>query len=67
MLNRKRGRPVKIYAPRQDVALRIEAIDHSSMPPFFRDALGSGLIDHSQKMTVAAMQMADMKVCAQRS
>ena len=30
-------------------------------------ALGSGLIDHSQKMTVAAMQMADMKVCAHRS
>ena len=30
-------------------------------------ALGSGLIDHNQKMTVAAMQMADMKVCAQRS
>ena len=30
-------------------------------------ALGSGLIDQSQKMTVAAMQMADMKVCAQRS
>ncbi len=29
--------------------------------------LGSGLIDHSQKMTVAAMQMADMKVWAQRS
>ena len=29
--------------------------------------LGSGLIDQSQKMTVAAMQMADMKVCAQRS
>jgi len=26
--------------------------------------LGSGLIDHSQKMTVAAMQMADMKVWA---
>ena len=32
-----------------------------------RDILGSGLIDQSQKMTVAAMQMADMKVCAQRS
>ncbi len=31
------------------------------------DGLGSGLIDHSQKMTVAAMQMADMKVCAHRS
>jgi len=29
--------------------------------------LGSGLIDHSQKMTVAAMQMADMKVWAHRS
>jgi hypothetical protein len=29
--------------------------------------LGSGLINHSQKMTVAAMQMADMKVCAHRS
>ncbi len=30
-------------------------------------SLGSGLIDHSQKITVAAMQMADMKVWAQRS
>ena len=29
--------------------------------------LGSGLIDQSQKMTIAAMQMADMKVWAQRS
>jgi integrase/recombinase XerD len=29
--------------------------------------LGSGLIDHIQKMTVAAMQIADMKVCAHRS
>ena len=29
--------------------------------------LGSGLIDQSQKMMVAAMQMADMKVCAHRS
>ena len=28
--------------------------------------LGSGLIDQIQKMTVAAMQMADMKVWAQR-
>ncbi len=32
-----------------------------------RSLLGSGLIDHSQKMTVAAMVMADMKVWAQRS
>ncbi len=29
--------------------------------------LGSGLIDHSQNITVAAIAMADMKVCAQRS
>jgi hypothetical protein len=29
--------------------------------------LGSGLIDYSQKMTTAAMQMADMKVWAHRS
>jgi len=29
--------------------------------------LGSGLIDQSQTMMVAAMQMADMKMCAQRS
>jgi hypothetical protein len=29
--------------------------------------LGSGLIDQSQKMSVAAMQMADIKVWAHRS
>jgi hypothetical protein len=29
-------------------------------------AFGSGLVDHRQKMKVAAMQMADMKVWAQR-
>jgi hypothetical protein len=29
--------------------------------------LGSGLIDHSQKMTIAAIQIADMKVWAHRS
>ena len=29
--------------------------------------LGSGLIDQIQKITVAAMQIADMKVCAHRS
>jgi hypothetical protein len=32
-----------------------------------RQLLGSGLIDQSQKMTVAAMEMADMKVWAHRS
>jgi hypothetical protein len=34
---------------------------------FFNSLLGSGLIDQSQKMTVAAMEMADMKVWAHRS
>jgi hypothetical protein len=29
--------------------------------------LGSGLIDHNQKMTIAAITMADMKAWAQRS
>ena len=29
--------------------------------------LGSGTITYNQKMTAAAMQMADMKVCAHRS
>jgi hypothetical protein len=29
---------------------------------FFRRDLGSGLIDYSQKMTTAAMHMADMNV-----
>ena len=29
--------------------------------------LGSGLIDHIQKMTMAAIAIADMKVCAHRS
>ncbi len=36
-------------------------------PPTVPSDLGSGLIDHSQKMTVAASAIADMKVCAQRS
>ena len=31
------------------------------------EVLGSGLIDHVQKMKVAAMQIADIKVCAHRS
>ena len=34
---------------------------------FIEAYLGSGLIDQSQKMTVAAIQMADMNVCAHRS
>jgi hypothetical protein len=33
----------------------------------FTGDLGSGLIDQSQNMTVAAMQMAEKKVWAQRS
>jgi hypothetical protein len=42
------------------------AVEATEMRPTLLD-LGSGLIDHSQKMTVAAMQMADMKVWAHRS
>ena len=33
----------------------------------FKFILGSGLIDHNQKSTVAAMQIADMKVWAHLS
>ena len=33
----------------------------------YLQALGSGLIDYSQKMTAAAMQIAEKYVCAQRS
>jgi hypothetical protein len=41
---------------------RLGGLDHET-----KQVLGSGLIDQSQKMTVAAMQMADMKVWAHRS
>jgi len=34
---------------------------------FWTVCLGSGLIDHIQKVTMAAMAIADMKVWAQRS
>ena len=36
-------------------------------PVYLREVPGSGLIDYSQKMTVAAMAMAEKKVWAQRS
>ncbi len=42
-------------------------LDAYAAPAEIRGELGSGLIDHSQKMTAAAMQIADMKVCAHRS
>ncbi len=42
--------------------------DNPLVPDHILDRLlGSGLIDHSQKMTAAAMAIADMKVWAQRS
>jgi hypothetical protein len=44
--------------------VRSPAIKTISRPEY---ELGSGLIDYSQKMTTAAIQMADMKVCAHRS
>jgi hypothetical protein len=41
---------------------------HVTIWRWVKDAdLGSGLIDHIQKMTIAAMAIADMKVWAQRS
>ena len=42
------------------------ASSHSGRRQFVTE-LGSGLIDHIQKMTIAAITMADMKVWAQRS
>ena len=45
------------------------AVDDYGAAKGYNDAttLGSGLIDYSQKITEAAMQMAEKKVCAQRS
>jgi hypothetical protein len=40
---------------------------HFGLPVRHQVSLGSGLIDHIQKMTMAAMAIADMKVWAQRS
>ena len=37
-------------------------VDVPTPSPGAGEVLGSGLIDHSQKMTTAAMQMADMNV-----
>src|SRR5690606_14857594 len=44
----------------------IPLLDRGSTRTFNPDFLRSGLIDQSQKMTVAAMQIADMKVWAHR-
>ena len=41
--------------------------EHLKPVRFAKAALGSGLIDYNQKMTMAAMQIADMKVWAHRS
>ena len=49
--------------PARTLADPAGALDRSR----FAFALGSGLIDQSQKMTVAAMQMAEKKVWAHRS
>jgi hypothetical protein len=46
---------------RADLSRPILAILHIArrVAPTSREHLGSGLIDHSQKMTVAAMQIAE--------
>ena len=41
------------------------SINNAEERRYFGDP-GSGLIDHIQKITVAAMQIADMKVCHSR-
>ena len=55
---------IKTDARKIDAAVKAKA---SKLTDDAKGELGSGLIDQSQKMTVAAMQMADMKVWAQRS
>ena len=47
--------------------LWLASVSSGPRNPWLCFGLGSGLIDHNQKMTVAAMQMADMKVWAHRS
>ena len=51
----------------KDLFARIIAARTAAFARFIPRALGSGLIDHNQKMTVAAMQMAEKNVCAHRS
>ena len=46
---------------------KMDRQQHSGVNKSAKVVLGSGLIDQSQKMTVAAMEMADMKVWAHRS
>jgi DNA-binding transcriptional LysR family regulator len=48
----------RLHVSQSTVSTRIHTLE---------DQLGSGLIDYSQKMTTAAMQIADMKVWAHRS
>ena len=63
----KKVKGVNVSAPYDlewdDFVYKVKGDAHHALT----ERLGSGLIDHSQKMTVAAMQMADMKVWAQRS
>jgi adenine-specific DNA-methyltransferase len=52
---------------RSDEYIYFVFFGRASVKHWKADMLGSGLIDHIQKMTMAAIAMADMKVCAQRS
>ena len=49
------------------VLLALVGCEAQAQTPPSREDLGSGLIDQSQNITVAAMQMADMNVWAHRS
>jgi hypothetical protein len=58
--------PFVVAATAQQQAAAADTTEMQSQP-LTEEELGSGLVDQSQKMTVAAMQMAEKKVWAQRS
>jgi hypothetical protein len=69
-----RGGSATIEELEEDVAEKLRLSEQARTIPHgdgrrtqFQYDLGSGLIDHSQKMTVAAMQIADKNVWAHRS
>ena len=62
------GFPLELYKSLQPAARKNRLIQHKiNEMAVVQAELGSGLIDHIQKMTIAAITMADMKAWAQRS
>ena len=56
-----------VVGQKLDDAAPFQIADDRAVAMAAAERLGSGLIDQSQKMTVAAMQMAEKKVWAHRS